>query len=89
MEFEIVNKSFEISDQLFECKMLKIIMTEVQLLSRRLKIYDTLFAKSCDFSLICLQGPVPMDRGKMPHFMMTLIYWRVQLILGFFFFFFL
>lgn len=71
-----------------ECKMLKIIVTEVQLLSRRLKLYDTLFAKNYDFSLICLQGTVAMNTGKMPYFIMALIYWRVQLILVFFYFFF-
>lgn len=46
-------------------------MTEVQLLSRRLKIHDMHFAKHPNFSLICLQGAVAVDTGKMPYFMMT------------------
>lgn len=51
--------------------MLKIVMTEVQLLSRRLKMHDTHFARNPDFSLICLQGTVAVDTGKMPYFLMT------------------
>lgn len=56
-------------------------MTEIQLLSRRLKIHDTPSAKTPDFSLTYLQGTVAVDSGKMPYFMMTWIYRRVQLIL--------
>lgn len=49
----------------------KMIMKEIQLLFRRLKIHDTPSARTPDFSLTYLQETVAVDSGKMPFFLIT------------------